>query len=239
MKWHGIGFVLLPALLIFCGCASTKSLRPEDAPYSVLSGMRVSGLQQNSSLSHVIGSIESELSTRYTNHPPFRFYVAPAIRSLKIYSRLDTLPVNEFLRYLRQDTGVYIATRKQKVFIEVAPASSPFDLFNLPTCNYMATTATIFEAVSDMNMKLEDQYGTNVPIVFSASMNISTNETMRFIAGTPSIKVYSDMVAYATLSNYRRSENIIHFINALADEDLIIEPHGSGDPTPCGGASEP
>ena len=239
MKWQITGAFLLLALIFFSRCSRTVTLRPEDAPYNVLKTMRVSGLQQNSTLSQVIGNIESELSSRYTNHPPFSFHVDRAIRSLKIYSRLDSLPVNDFLRYLRQDTGVYIKVKNQRVYIEAPPASPPFDLFNLPTCDYMATTATIFEAVSDLNARLEQQYGTNVPMVFSASRNISTNETMRFFAGTPSVKVFSDMVAYATLSNYRRTGNTIHFFSALADENMIIEQPVPGYLPQCFGSPEP
>jgi len=239
MNRHTKVCFFLLTLLLFSGCSRTKDLRPEDAPYNVLKTMWVSGLQKHSSLSQVIGSIESELATRYTNHPPFHFHIDRSIRSLKVHSRSDTSRVNDFLRNLREGTGVYIVTKKQTVYIKAPPCSPPCNLFNLPTCDYNAITATIFEAVSDINARLEDQYGTNIPVKFSASLNISTNETLRFIAGTPSIKVYSEMVAYATLSNYRWADNSVHFYNALADEELVIEPAGPEYPPQSVGPSDP
>ena len=223
MKLHNIGLILLAAPLFFCGCSTTKCLRPEDSPYNVLESIMVPELQDNHPFSKVIDTIEDELSTRYTNNPPFRFYVAPEIRSLKVHCRYERSSARTFLRDLKQDAGLDVSVKKQKVFINAAPASPPFDVYTLPTCDYFSKTATVFEVVNDINTRLNNQYGTNVPVVFSASRNISTNETVRFMVGTPSIKVFSDMVAHATLSNYRRTGNIVHFYNALADEDLIIE----------------
>ena len=239
MKWHNLGLILLPSLILLSGCASTNNLRPEDAPYNVLGKVGHTNLQQNLSLMTIIEDIESDLSLLYTNRPPFHFCVDPRVRSLTIYGRYDTMPANIFLRFLRQDTGVYISTRKHTVYIGVPPSSPTLDLIDLPTCDYSSTSATIFDVFDDINTKLEKQYGTNVPVVFRASRNISTNETIGFFADTPSIKVFSEMVSYSTFSNYRRMGKTIYFYNTLADEDLIIEQAGPGYPPQGVGSPDP